>query len=189
MDICEECPIRLFNSKHYNLHGVGNPYFGNCIVVPNVDYSAYKKGSMGFSEQVKIIKEVLHLSTGERDNLDNLDDIYIVPLIRCNETISCELDDNSYNRCLQHFANDMRKYQFKRILLLGDAGRRFLNCDITENLNTLMVSSNNKFYNINYSPLIKYKNNKKFAIFETYLIRWYNWCKSQVSVYDKIIRV
>lgn len=43
MDICEECPIRLFNNKHYNLHGVGNPYFGNCIVVPNVDYSAIRK--------------------------------------------------------------------------------------------------------------------------------------------------
>lgn len=189
MNICEDCPMRLFNTKNYNLHGVGNPYFGNCIVVPNVDYSAYKKGSMGFSEQVKIIKEVLHPSTGERDNLDNLDDIYIVPLIRCNETISCELDDNSYNRCLTHFANDMRKYQFKRILLLGDAGRRFLNCDITENLNTLMVSANNKFYNINYSPLIKYKNNEKFFIFETYLIRWYNWCKFQVSTYDKVIRI
>ena len=189
MDVCEECPIRLFNNKHYNLHGIGNPYFGNCIVVPNVDYSAYKKGSMGFSKQVEIIKEVLHLSTGEQDNLDNLDDIYIVPLIRCNETISCELDDNSYNRCLTHFANDMRKYQFKRILLLGDAGRRFLNCDITENLNTLMVSPNNKFYNINYSPLIKYKDNEKFFIFETYLIKWYNWCKSQISTYDKIIKL
>ena len=83
----------------------------------------------------------------------------------------------------------MRKYQFKRILLLGDAGRRFLNCDIIENLNTLMVSANNKFYNINYSPLIKYKDNGKFFIFETYLIKWYNWCKSQISTYDKIIKL
>ena len=186
MNICENCPIRLFNTKHYNLHGVGNPYFGNCIVVPNVDYSAYKNGNMGFSEQVKIIKEVLNLPTGEGDSLNN---IFIVPLIRCNESISCEIDKISYNRCLHHFANDMRKYQFKRILLLGDAGRRFLNCDITENLNTLIVSSNNKFYNINYSPLIKYKDDEKFNVFKTYLIKWYNWCKSQVSVYDKIINI
>lgn len=184
MNICEDCAIRLFNNKHHNLKGVGNPYFGNCIVVPNVDYDAYKKGDMGFSIQVEIIKDILHLSTGEGDGLEEL---YIVPLIRCNESISCELDNNSYNKCLQHFANDMRKYQFKRILLLGDAGRRFLNCDITENLNTLMVSANNKFYNINYSPLIKYINEEKFAIFETYLIKWYNWCKSQVSCYNKII--
>ena len=186
MDICEDCPIRLFNNKHYNLHGVGNPYFGNCIVVPNVDYSAYKKGSMGFSEQVKIIKEVLNLATGEQDNLY---DIYIVPLIRCNESISCELDDASYYRCLRYFVEDVRKYQFKRILLLGDAGRKFLNCDITENLDTLMVSTNKRFYNINYSPLIKYKDNDKFFMFETYLIRWYNWCKSQISTYDKVIRI
>lgn len=186
MDICKNCPIRLFNTKHYNLQGIGNPYFGNCIVIPNVDYNAYKKGNIGFSEQVNIIKEVLHISTGERDNLD---DLYIVPLIRCNESISCELDDNSYYRCLTHFANDMRKYQFKRILLLGDAGRRFLNCDITENLDSLMVSPNNRFYNVNYSPLIKYKDNEKYFIFETYLIKWYNWCKSQVSVYNKIIRI
>ncbi len=186
MNVCEECPIRLFNSKYHNLKGIGNPYFGNCIVVPNVDYDAYKKGDMGFSEQVKIIKEVLNLATGERDDLI---DLYIVPLIRCNESISCELDDNSYKRCLTHFANDMRKYKFRRILLLGDAGRRFLNADITELLDTLMVSSNNRFYNINYSPLIKYKDNYKFFMFETYLIKWYNWCKSQVSIYDKIIRI
>lgn len=184
MNICEECPIRLFNNKHYNLNGVGNPYFGNCIVVPNVDYNAYKKGSMGFSEQVKIIKEVLNPSTGE---LDELDDIYIVPLIRCNENISCEVDDASYYRCLRYFVEDIRKYQFKRILLLGDAGRKFLNCDITELLDTLMISPNNRFYNVNYSPLIKYKNNEKYCIFESYLIKWYNWCKSQVSVYNKVI--
>ena len=113
LKVCEECPMRLFNTKHYNLQGIGNPYFGNCIVVPNVDYNAYKKGSMGFSNQVKIIKESLHLSTGGGDELEEL---YIVPLIRCNESISCELDDNSYNRCLQHFANDVRKYNFKNIV-------------------------------------------------------------------------
>ena len=186
IDVCSGCALRLFNSKHYNLQGVGNPYFGNCIVVPNVDYNAYKKGSMGFSNQVKIIKESLNLSTGGGDGLEGL---YIVPLIRCNESISCELDDNSYNRCLQHFANDVRKYNFKNILLLGDAGRRFLNCDIFDNLNNLIISSNNRFYNINYSPLIKYMNEEKFAIFETYLRKWYSCCITQnFNCYD-VIRV
>lgn len=186
MNICDDCPIRLFNNKYYNLNGVGNPYFGNCIVVPNVDYNAYKKGSMGFSEQVKIIKESLHLSTGGGDELE---EFYIVPLIRCNESISCELDDNSYNRCLQHFANDVRKYNFKNILLLGDAGRRFLNCDISDNLNNLIISSNNRFYNINYSPLIKYINEEKFAIFETYLRKWYSYCITQNFNDYYVIRV
>ena len=44
MSVCDLCPMRLFNTKHYNLRGVGNPYFGKCIVIPNVDYDAYKKG-------------------------------------------------------------------------------------------------------------------------------------------------
>lgn len=183
MNVCDECPIRLFNSKHHNLKGIGNPYFGNCIVVPNVDYDAYKKGDMDFSKQVEIIKDVIHPSTGERDNLD---DVYIVPLIRCNETIACELDDNSFNRCLTYFANDIRKYQFKRILLLGDAGRRFLNCDITNNLDNIILSSNNRFYNVNYSPFIKYVDEEKFDIFKHNLIRWYNWCKSGYFNYNII---
>lgn len=186
MNICEDCAIRLFNNKHHNLKGVGNPYFGNCIVVPNVDYDAYKKGDMGFSSQVEIIKDILHLSTGECDGLEEL---YIVPLIRCNESISCELDNNSYNRCLQHFANDVRKYNFKNILLLGDAARRFLNCDITELLDTLIISSNNRLYNINYSPLIKYVNEEKFDVFKSYLRRWYCCCQTKYFDYEKIIRI
>ena len=186
IDVCSGCALRLFNNKHYNLQGIGNPYFGNCIVVPNVDYNAYKKGSMGFSNQVEIIKDVLHLSTGEGNGLEEL---YIVPLIRCNESISYELDNNSYNRCLQYFANDVRKYNFKNILLLGDAGRRFLNCDIFDNLNNLMISSNNRFYNINYSPLIKYINEEKFAIFETYLRKWYSCCITRNFNDYNIIRI
>ncbi len=187
MSICDNCAIRLFNIKNYNLHGIGNPYSGNCIVISNVDYNAYKKGSMGFSSQVEVIKEVLHLSTGEHDNLYNL---YIVPLIRCNETISCELDDNSYNRCLQYFINDIRKYQFKNIMLLGDAGRRFLHCDIKENIDNLFISPNNRRYTINYSPLTKYTNNELFEIFKSKLIKWYisiiNQDYSQYKIYNII---
>lgn len=186
MNICERCVIRLFNNKHYNLQGIGNPYFGNCIVISNVDYNAYKKGSITFSSQVDIIKNILHSSTGELDILNN---VYIVPLIRCNESIACELDNDSYNRCLQYFANDVRKYNFKNILLLGDAGKRFLNCNISDNLNNLIVSSNNRFYNINYSPFIKYISEEKFNIFKTYLIKWYYWSKTGYFNYEKIIRL
>lgn len=181
MNVCEECPMRLFNIKHYNLHGVGNPYFGNCIVVPNVDYNAYKKGDMSFSNQVEIIKEILNPSTGELDNL------YIIPLIRCNETIACELNDDIYNRCLTYFANDIRKYNFTKILLLGDAGRRFLQCDIKDNLETTFISSNSRFYNINYSPLIKYVNVEKFDIFKSYLRKWYCSCQTNYFPYEKYI--
>ena len=87
MNYCEDCVIRLFNTKHYNLQGIGNPYFGNCIIVPNVDYNAYKKGGMKFSKQVEIIKSIIS-STGE------LDDLYVLPLIRCNEYVSSELNED-----------------------------------------------------------------------------------------------
>ena len=63
-NICSNCALRLYNTKSYNLQGVGNPYKGNVIVVPNVDYKAYKGKSMDFSTQVEIIEHVLHLSTG-----------------------------------------------------------------------------------------------------------------------------
>lgn len=89
MDVCKDCPMRLFNIKHHNLQGIGNPYFGICIVIPNVDYDAYKKGNIGYSNQVEIIKSIIS-STGE------LTDVFILPFIRCNETIACELNNDIY---------------------------------------------------------------------------------------------
>lgn len=38
---CDNCPLRLFNSKCHNLQGVGNPFMGKLIILPNVDYDAY----------------------------------------------------------------------------------------------------------------------------------------------------
>lgn len=166
MSPCDECAMRLFNTKQYNLQGIGNPHYGRCIIVPNVDYIAYKKGSMDFSSQVEIIKECIS-STGE------VDDLYIAPLIRCNESIACELTDDIYNRCITYFAEDIKKYNFKFIMLLGNAGRKFLNCDISNNLNTLGISKNGRFYSVNYSPLVKYTNEDKFEEFKINLIRWY----------------
>jgi hypothetical protein len=182
MSVCDDCPIRLFNTKNYNLQGVGNPYYGRCIVVPNVDYSAYKKGSMGFSSQVEIIRELLS-STGEGDN------VFILPLVRCNESISCELDNTSYARCLSHFKNDIVKYDFKDILLLGDAGRRFLNCDIRNNLNNCIISPVRRRYVVNYSPLIKYIDEDKFKTFEYYLLKWFNATRERNYSGYNIIRL
>lgn len=177
MNVCEDCVMRLFNTKNYNLHGIGNPYYGKCIVIPNVDYSAYKKGSLTFSNQVDIIKSLIS-STGE------LEDLYILPFIRCNETISCELTDDIYTRCLTYFSNDLKKYDFKDIMLLGDAGRRFLNCDIKDNLDIVTISKNRRRYYINYSPLVKYTDNEKFEVFKHYLLKWYNSCNTKIYDYD-----
>lgn len=182
MNYCEDCVIRLFNNKHYNLQGIGNPYFGNCIIVPNVDYNAYKKGGMEFSKQVEIIKSLIS-STGE------LDDLYVLPLIRCNEYISCELNEDSYLKCIGYLVEDMKKYQFKNIMLLGSAGRRFLNCNISDYFDTIFVSVNNRRYWVNYSPLINYTDSDKYEIFKSNLIRWYNSIKNNDFSNYKILNI
>ena len=181
-DVCTGCALRLFNTKHYNLQGIGNPYFGKCIVIPNVDYEAYKKGNIGFSKQVEIIKSIIS-STGE------LIDVFIVPFIRCNETISCELNDDIYRRCLTNFANDIRKFDFQDILLLGEAGRRFFTCDINQYLDTIIISSNNRRYCVNYSPLIKYIDDNKFKIFKSNLLKWYNSVNNKCYNGYEILRI
>ena len=168
-NICSNCALRLYNTKSYNLQGVGNPYKGNVIVVPNVDYKAYKGKSMDFSTQVEIIEDVLHLSTGVEES-----NFYVVPLIRCNEQISCEVDYATYNRCLQYFAQDVRKYNFKNILLLGNTARRFLNINIHEYLDTVIVSKNNRRYFVNYSPFVKNIDETLFNTFRDSLTKWHN---------------
>lgn len=173
--------MRLFNTKQHNLQGIGNPAFGRCIVIPNVDYVAYKNRSIGFSEQVKIIEDILNLSTGE---LDILDYLYIVPLIRCCDKLGCELTDDIYNRCITHLAYDVELYQFRDILLLGEAGRRFLNCDIKSNDTTMFVSRNKRRYVVNYSPLTKYTNEELFNRFTDNLIRWYNSRGNRCGLYN-----
>lgn len=182
MNYCEDCVIRLFNNKHYNLQGIGNPYFGNCIIVPNVDYNAYKKGGMEFSKQVEIIKSLIS-STGE------LDDLYVLPLIRCNEYISCELNEDSYLKCIGYLVEDMKKYQFKNIMLLGSAGRRFLNCNISDYFDTIFISVNNRRYWVNYSPLINYTDSNKYEIFKSNLIKWYNSIKNNDFTNYKFLNI
>lgn len=181
-NICDDCALRLYNTKSYNLRGVGNPFSGNCIVVPNVDYKAYKGKSMSFSSQVEVIKEVLIPLTGEEE-LNS----FIVPLIRCNEQISCELDNITYTRCLRHFASDVLKYDFKNILLLGTAARRFLNCNITEYLDSVMASKKGRRYFVNYSPLVKYGDDKLFKTFKEKLIHWYKCVNNGMFDYNLIL--
>lgn len=166
---CESCAYRLFNTKVHHIEGIGNPWNGKCIVLPNVDYSAYKHKSMSFSEQVGVLDEVLYSSTGEL-----LLNFYVVPMIRCNELISPDIDKDTYNRCLHWFAEDIKKYDFKDILLCGSAGRRFLSTDISKYLNTLFVTNNNRRYSVNYSPLIKLSNSLKYNEFKENLFKWHN---------------
>lgn len=167
MNVCDNCALRLFNNKCYNLQGIGNPWANRVIIVPNVDYDAYKNKDMSFSSQVEVIQSCIS-STGE------LNQTYILPLIRCNENIGCEVNLDIIDRCLQYFAEDLKKYQWKDIMLCGLAANRFLCCSITPYFNTVMVSKNNRRYVVNYSPLIKYIDTNKYNDFVMYLERWFN---------------
>ena len=55
-NVCDNCALGMFNTKCKCLHGVGNPMSGMMIVVPNVDYNAYKNRGMTFSKYVEIVK-------------------------------------------------------------------------------------------------------------------------------------
>lgn len=52
-NVCDDCALGMFNTKCKCLSGVGNPMSGMIIVVPNVDYNAYKNRGMTFSKYVK----------------------------------------------------------------------------------------------------------------------------------------
>uniref|UniRef100_A0AAU8MM64 Uncharacterized protein n=1 Tax=Geladintestivirus 2 TaxID=3233134 RepID=A0AAU8MM64_9CAUD len=167
INLCDNCPVRLFNTKHYNLKPIGNPYHNKAIVVPNVGYEGYKRGSIEFDEQVKLILN--HISfTGE------LHDVYIVPFIRCNTTISCEINDNIIANCSKYFIAEVNKFKFTDIMFLGDSVRMFCNCNITEYLDTIMVSRKGIRLAVNYSPLIKFVDKDKFSVFKDKLNKWYN---------------
>ena len=157
---CDNCPLRLFNSKCHNLQGVGNPFMGKLIILPNVDYDAYKHRDMSFSKQVEVLKQ--HITfTGE------LAETYIVPLIRCNENLGCDINDDIISNCQYYLAKDFKTYDFKHIMLCGNAVDRFLHISIHSLINSIIVSNNKRLYYANYSPLIKYVDKDKFNIFIT----------------------
>lgn len=157
---CDNCPLRLFNSKCHNLQGVGNPFMGKLIILPNVDYDAYKHKDMSFSKQVEVLMQ--HITfTGE------LAEIYIVPLIRCNESLGCDINDDIISNCQYYLAKDFKTYDFKHIMLCGSAVDRFLHTSIHSLINSIIVSNNKRLYYANYSPLIKYVDKDKFNTFIT----------------------
>lgn len=155
---CDNCPLRLFNNKCHNLQGVGNPFMGKLIILPNVDYDAYKHKDMSFSKQVEVLMQNISF-TGE------LADTYIVPLIRCNESLGCDINDDIICNCQYYLAKDFKTYDFKHIMLCGSAVERFLHGSIYRLIDSIVVSGNNRRYYSNYSPLIKYVDESKFKTF------------------------
>lgn len=165
-NLCEQCALRLFNDKCHNLCGVGNKNSGSLIIVPNVDYDAYKRRDMTFSRYVQIIQECIS-STG------GLDNVYIVPLIRCKTTDKCPINNDIINRCFTYTLNGIKRYDFNKIMLLGISSELFGFQSITEHINKLYLV-NSRVYSVCYSPLIKFIDNVKFEVFKDCLSRWIN---------------
>lgn len=180
MSYCDNCPLRLYNKVNY-INGVGDTYYGNCIVLPNIDRETYKKRSVKYSEHIKIIKDILSTNSESKE-----DKFYIIPLIRCYNNSNYEIDDIVYQKCIHYFMLDLMKYNFKNILLLGQAAIKFLGINnISNNLNNCYVTNNRKYF-INYSPFTI--NNDVYAErFKEYLIKWYNYInKVPVDKYNLI---
>lgn len=179
MSPCNDCALRLFNDKGHNINGIGNIWSGNALVLPNVDIAAYKKQDMSFSSQVEIINNIL--STGGLEQ-----NLYIVPLIRCNEHFDIEITDKILINCLYYFNNDVVNHQIKNIMLCGDAARRLLKIDdIKTYLDTVICDNRTKTrYFVNYSPLVKYTNDKLFDVFKNHLIKYYNSIVTKMYDYD-----
>lgn len=182
MNICDDCALRLFNSKGYNINGIGNIWSGNALVLPNVDIPAYKKQDMSFSSQVEIIKQILPTGGLEQN-------LYVLPLIRCSEHFDIEITQRILVRCLNHFNKDVDNHQIKNIMLCGDAARRMLNIeDLKPYLDTVICDNKTKRrYFINYSPLVKYTNDNLFEIFKSHLIKYYNSVINKMYDYEIMI--
>lgn len=169
---CENCALRLFNTKHHNLKGIGNPYSGNLIIIPNVDYNAYKNGDLSYDNQIEIIKSIIP-STGEQDS-----NFYVLPLIRCNTKLGCPVNDDIIRNCFLYMVDAFKLYGFKNVLCLGDAARMFLNItSIGEWRNTIITNNIDKVkYFVSYSPLVNYRNpcnDRLFTLFTNDLNKWY----------------
>lgn len=182
MNVCDDCPLRLFNSKGHNIGGIGNIWSGNALVLPNVDNTAYKKQDMSFSSQVEIIKQILSTGSVEQN-------LYVLPLIRCNEHFDIEITQRILLRCINHFNNDVDTHQIKNIMLCGDAARRMLNIDdLNPYLDTVICDSKTRRrYFVNYSPLVKYTNDLNFATFKSHLVKYYNSIVSKMYDYEIMI--
>lgn len=167
--VCNCCPLRLFNSKHYNLKGYGNAWSDKLVIIPNVDYGAYKKGSLSYSEQLNILMSIT--STGELAAK-----CYVLPLIRCNEDIGCKVNDEIVSNCLRYLSKDIKTYDWHNILVCGNAWERMFHRSVVADFDKAVYSPRNRrVYIGNYNPLIKYIDDNKFEVFKNRFIEWLNY--------------
>lgn len=181
--VCDNCPLRLFNDKGYNLKGIGNSSYGNMAILPNIDKEAYKNNDISFSKQLDVINQIL--SKGEFQ-----ENFYITPLIKCKETTNCITTDIIIRNCQIHLMNEIKRCNPRHVILFGSSIRRLFNVNISiENvIGKIYVSPNNRIYYFNYSPFIVYKNIDKQSVFiEELLKAYYSITNKYYYEYEKLI--
>ena len=181
--VCDNCALGMFNIKCKCLHGVGNPMSGMIIVVPNVDYNAYKNKGMTFSKYVEIVKDAITSSTGGLEQLDP----FIVPLIRCKLDERCPINELITRRCMLHTFADIRVNNIKKIMLLGSAANDF-GFDITKGKDKLYYIAP-FVYSTNYSPFIKFIDDNKYDEFRNRLVKWLTANKDNNYNEMEIVRI
>lgn len=174
-DVCQDCALRLFNTKGHNIIGEGCTQYGNVIIIPYIDKDAYRRQDITFDNGVKIVKDIIT----EECNEDILNWCYFTSLIKCNETTKCPVNDNILRRCFTHLIKEFNDIKPKNVLMLGTDTPAKVN-----DLNFYNYSTHRPFIDVkginfswNYSPYVKYYNKERFNLFKSSLIEWFNQVK------------
>jgi uracil-DNA glycosylase family 4 len=181
---CEDCALGMFNTKCKCLNGIGNPMSGKIIVVPDVDYNAYKNKGMTFSKYVEIVTQAITSSTGGLEKLD----VYIVPLIRCKPVQQCPMTKDIAAKCMQYTFDEIKDNGIHKVMLLGNAAA-YMQFPSTYYTKDIIYLIGNVGYSTCYSPFIKFRDDIKYNEFCNRLNTWYNADKTNNYNGMKIIKV
>lgn len=169
IDPCEGCALRLANIKGYDIKGVGNPNFGNMIILPTVDKFAYKYQSFNFSEMVKKLNDIAISSTG----VDLLSMCYVTPFIKCKPNKRIELDEQVTKRCMINLKQEFVDYHPSNILLLGNnVMEHFLQYSV--NPDKVYIDIKGRRWFNNYSPGVMLYNPNLTHVFVGGFLKWFN---------------
>lgn len=171
---CKDCPLRLFNTKGYPIKGKGTTVYGNIIIIPTIDKNAYKNQDITFDAMVQDMIDIIHSSTGGQ----LLDFCYITSLVKCTGNKRCPITPDIADKCFEHFIKEFNSIPIKHVLFLGKNTLQNLSDINAERIRTGRNYCNCRKirdYSWNYSPGVKYYDDKKFEIFKQALIDWYNY--------------
>ena len=179
--VCDDCALRLFNSKGHNIQGIGTALYGNMIVLPYIDKSAYKLQRLDYSKLVSILCDS---SMGELP----INYAYITSIIKCRETINLEMTDDIRNRCITYLTKEVIEFKPRTILCLGNAAHQLFNVPVSKLIDKIIVS-NGIIYFFNYSPGVAKYDADKFEEFKQHYAKYYGAIKNKNYYGYEIIKV